>query len=286
MMITDSLVIDGGTAVFDHNGSNLIVGSSFTDDGGLVTANGGLLVMQLFGWLNLNGSADFSGGPTEGLITDGVMYVHGDFYAENGAFQASGGHVTIFEQMPRAITLSMPTSGAGSGADHFNDLQLSTQNAINVTSDIYVIGDVDDFFDGTSTTELFGDAGVSLFADGLQLGNGIAFNNLTLVLDDDINPLRSVDPQFDNAIFRDYSLVNATRFQIRHAGVSRTYQFNDIDFGSSASDAGAYVHAIDSDGPTPAALDMLFFYPSVTIPADAGDPARTIVENGAQVDYQ
>ncbi|HEX6589667.1 MAG TPA: Ig-like domain-containing protein [Longimicrobiales bacterium] len=288
MMIADSLVIDGFSALFDHNGSNLIVGNGSTLDGGLVTANGGLFVMKTFGYLSLNGDAHFAGGSTADLITDGLMYVRGDFYAENGAFQASGNHQTSFEGTPAPITIDMQWSGPRAGEDHFNHLHLATQNAINIASDVYVAGDLSDYFDGRSSTVLYGAADVSIVSDGWDLNSGITLNNVTLALDEDVNTLRPGTLNLDNVVFGSYDLTGATRLQMRHPGLSRTLQFNDVDFGPSQSYPGAYVHVFDSDGVSPDALGLLFYYPSyptIAPPADLNDPSRVIEENGATVSW-
>ena len=284
MAITDSLVVNAG-GVFDHNGANLIVGSSSTLDGGLVTVNGGVFVMKLQGWVTLNGDAHFAGGSTEGLITDGLMYVRGDFYAESGAFQASGNHTTSFEQTPGPITLKMPSAGPGTGADHFNHLHLATQNAIGIESDVYALGDLSDYFDGQSATVLHGAAGVSIVSDGWDLGSGITLNNVTLALDEEVNPGRAGALTLDNAVFADYGLTGATRLRIRHPGIPLTIQFNDVDFASSEADPGVFVHATDSDGATPDALSLLFYYPSYPTVGPPGDFSRVIMENGATYNW-
>jgi hypothetical protein len=285
MLIVDSLVVDGAGSVFDVNGTNLIVGSSFTNDGGLVTSNGGILASQIFGYLQLNGHAEFRGGDTEGRLTNGLFYFGGDFYAENGAFQASDAHESYFTGgASPAPTIRFATPGAASGSDHFGRLTIATGGDVNIASDVYALGDFDDGSDPTST--IIGSGVETIYSDGWDFSGGLIVREVTLELDDALDP----DTAGSTIIFGltfDAFPSGATRMRIRHPGLtgSATIQFDNVDFSTTESDPGLLVHAIDSDaaGVNPDVLDVLYYFAFVPEPTDFF--GRTLAEDGAQLSY-
>jgi hypothetical protein len=65
--------------------------------GNLVTSSGGRLSMtNSSGFITVDGSATFGGGPTTGLLTAGTAYFRGAFSASGAAYATSGTHVTQF----------------------------------------------------------------------------------------------------------------------------------------------------------------------------------------------
>ena len=281
--VTDSLTVDGGT--FDLNGQTLYVGDDFALDGALATVNGGVLVSRLPGFLTLRGSADFRGGTTDGLLTDGFFSLRGDFHAQDGAFQASGNHTTWFDFTSNNVKLSMPTGGPyRSGGDHFNHLGLSTGDTIQLSTDIWAVGDVQDNSDAPFTFVL--GEGTTLHADGYSITSGIAVSDVTLELDASIQPERDGGVAMSNVDFVRYGL-GGTRIRMIHPGLlgSATIQISGPDFALSEGDPGAYVEAIDSDGEAnPDTLNVeVYFARTGGEPSDIADPSRLVAENGAAI---
>ncbi|HUF12639.1 MAG TPA: Ig-like domain-containing protein [Longimicrobiales bacterium] len=266
------IIVDGTLDV----GSSLYVIGDFSTVGG---PGGGVLAMKTSGQLTVNGNAVFTGGVTDGLLTEGVLSVHGDFHAENGAFQASNNHTTMLVNSLRPITVSMPTGGAAIGSDHFNHVQLTTNDTIHAATDLWALGNLSDNPDAPGT--VLSGTGQTFHSDGWILSSGLTVDNVTLELDADVNPVFLGSVQMDNISFVDYS-TGVTRVRIRHPGLLRstTIQFNGIDFASSQPYPGAYAHAIDSDAGGDL-LDVLFFFDRVVQPNDISDPSRLLMEGGA-----
>jgi len=91
-----SLLISGGSSgsSLDVNGHTLVTTDLTTGGGG---ADPAVLIMQdPADTVIVTGDAEFGGGSTEGLLTEGVLELGGNFFHEQpGAFRATGNHRTI-----------------------------------------------------------------------------------------------------------------------------------------------------------------------------------------------
>lgn len=129
IIVNDALTVDGFTspANLDLNGHAATVNFAF------YAQNGGTLTMKNpADVLDVAGMAWFDGGDQTGLLTDGVIYVGGDFYAGtlSTAFVASGNHRVVFNgsgpQMADFDSPGPPPPGVG---QHFWDLE-ATNGAV------------------------------------------------------------------------------------------------------------------------------------------------------------
>jgi hypothetical protein len=117
---TSHVVVTDPGAALDLMGHTLQVGGNFT------TASGGVLVMRSAAdTLDVQGSATFDGGSTEGLLTAGVLQVGGYFAASAvsspQSFAASGSHKT---RLVGATTHTIALDTPGATAQRFNELEV------------------------------------------------------------------------------------------------------------------------------------------------------------------
>lgn len=131
------LLITGPTASLKVNGQGLVIA------GGLITQNGGSLIMTTAGdQVEVNGDALFDGGDESGLLTSGLLLLAGNFTqantTTNKSFVATGTHHTTFASANPTQTITF----ADSVTSFFNDLQLAGGSQAVVGSLVQVRGDL------------------------------------------------------------------------------------------------------------------------------------------------
>lgn len=244
----------------------------------LVMNSAGVLVMQdVEDVVTATGQALFFGGPTEGLLTNGVLRV-GARLASNSSgtgspqnsLSASGAHI-VRPIGAGPVELDLAFSDAGPGTSHLATLDLTgfggsvTLPNFNTT---YVTGRLIAGAGATLTTTNSGQlhtAGVSVSAltiDGVRLTIGAG----------DLD-------QFDNVSFNDFP-SNATQLTIAHPGNATPFQMSGLIFSSAPATGGAYISATDTDGPTGNTLVLNLLDAAPTSPG-----GFTTVANGAVINW-
>lgn len=278
--ITDSVLVDGPGAIFDPGNVSVEIGNATTRNGNLATVNGGVFAMLKNVSVTVNGPVDFNGGSTAGLLTAGTLVVRGDFTATGGAFQASGSHFTSFKpatfNLP-GMTIKMPDGGAGAGQDHFRDVGLYwwSNNPMTLASDVFATGAV--YTDSDSFATLDG-AGFRLVSDGWSFGGGITFRNVTVELDDALDPATPATVNVFGPVFGAYA-NDVTRMRISHPGSTNPLNLSNVDLSGSTGGSGLYLDVVDSDGPSPDALGVAVTFVNQPFDWDA----RRQASNGATI---
>lgn len=131
------LLITGFGATFNVNGNGLTIA------GGLITQNGGSLIMTNGAdQVEVNGDAVFDGGDESGLLSAGLLLLAGNFTqgntTTNKSFVATGSHHTTFASSNPTQTITF----ADSVTSFFNDLQVAFPSGVVINSLVQVRGDL------------------------------------------------------------------------------------------------------------------------------------------------
>ncbi len=151
--------------------------------GDLVTTGAGRLAMQDTNTtLHVSGNATFSGGSTDGLLTNGRLVLRGDFTQAGGsdeAFLAAAPHTTVFQgDANQAVSFANP--GLGAASSHFGDVELGGIEGgteIQLGSPVYLNGSlrIDSLAAGRT---LWSSAGRMVTSYGGRVKGGLTFNNV------------------------------------------------------------------------------------------------------------
>jgi hypothetical protein len=130
------------------NGRVMTVGDDFaTTSGGVFTMTNAADVLDVADDVNLDN------GNSVGRLTNGNMYVGGDFSVGANSFEAfspSGLHTVIFNGGPLQ-TVNMFYPGETTSTRHFQNVDIATATELRFLSDTYVLGTIDLSSTGTVT---------------------------------------------------------------------------------------------------------------------------------------
>jgi hypothetical protein len=192
--------------------------------------------------LDVQGDAEFFGGTTAGLLTDGALDLRGDFSQGGNAesFAASGAHATSFIGSSDQ-TVNFTNPGAAAGNSHFADLRLGQSGSVisvQLLSDVTAIGQLRNG-DG-SLRRLSAAAPRTLTSHGSDV-NGYQFLNVRWAVREGaaINAI-------DNVSFSAMDVAHPSYFDLeRNTGPVTT---GGMTFSSTPSGGGVYVRAADANG--------------------------------------
>ncbi|HXY68735.1 MAG TPA: hypothetical protein VEH62_04760, partial [Gemmatimonadales bacterium] len=183
-----------------YNGSLIVQGGTYTENtfgvtdsinGFLATQGTGILQMPLgtFGaTIVVRDSAVFAGGDETGQLVDGWLRINGGF-AQRGptatSFTATSGHTTVFGGAgPQAVTFANP----GASASTFGNLAieravggLSQSDGIQLGSNIFVAGTLQDTATASGVTDSIAGNGFTVNAGGIQTGSRFVLDDALLV---------------------------------------------------------------------------------------------------------
>jgi hypothetical protein len=196
-------------------------------NGNLTTFGAGTLRMTSgSGLLDVAGNADFAGGSTAGLLTDGTLRITGNFNQDGGtsteSFAASANHRTILEGLGGS-TVQFDNPGDTAATSHFHTLRLDESGDLSLLSDVYGIGPLVTI--GPTPPIVLG-GGHRLVFQGL--------NVFRLILDD--APLVSnfgLLQRFDDVTFQNYR--TNTPLTIIHPGQAAPFTMDGLAFGLPTS---------------------------------------------------
>jgi hypothetical protein len=180
--VTGNLTIDGASALaLTGNVTFPLVVA-----GDLVTTSAGVLQMRTAGTqVVVKGSASFGGGSTTGQLTQGTLYLAGNFSQSGNAasFATDSGFSTILNGSTAAgqqITFANP--GMGSGASHFMFLEdVNTAGPVTLNSNVFVNNSLAD--SNVTGESIVGTASTVLTTQSVYL-NGFKFTGAPLVVVD------------------------------------------------------------------------------------------------------
>jgi hypothetical protein len=152
---------------------------------------GGLTMTQVGAILTVRDSAIFAGATSAGFLTAGTLRLNGDFVqsaaTSTSSFQASGGHVTEFNNTARR-SLSMANPGTGAADSRFGRLMLVRAGgpvSVNLLTGVQAAAIVDtslgvaDTLSGTGLSVAADSTGAAGLTGGLR---NTVFNGPTLTL--------------------------------------------------------------------------------------------------------
>jgi hypothetical protein len=116
-------------------GFNLIVGSDF-----VTTGSGALAMTTSTAALTVTGNALFGGGNTNGLLTQGQIFVSGNFTQQGAtnSFASTGTTVTLVGSTAQTVGFANP----GSATSHFGNLTVGSAGEVTLLSDVTALGTV------------------------------------------------------------------------------------------------------------------------------------------------
>lgn len=241
IQVTDSLIVDGGElriGLPETEGQMAVLGVFRTQ------REGRLRMQDALGTLRVSGPAEFAGGPTAGLLTDGLLELFGEFVqSENAAaFSASGAHRTVIAGgFSMRVTFANP--GSGAAASHFAHLEVGPglETGIDLRSDAVV--------EGVLRRDL--DAGRRILSERMTLTVGgvditgnvdqpLRFENTMLVITDATDAMGMEYAQWDLMGPSDTYLTVDRR-------TGGSYTFDSIFFPANPPPTGFYVRTRGSD---------------------------------------
>jgi hypothetical protein len=214
--------------------------------------------------LDVVGNADFAGGSTAGLLTDGTLRVNGNFNQDGGtsteSFAASSNHRTILACPGTSVQFENP--GDTAGTSHFHTLRIDVPGDVSLLSDVYGIGPL---VTTGATPPIVVGGGHRLTFQGL--------NVFCLILDD--APLVSnlgLLQRFDNVTFQGYGAV--TPLTIINQGQAAPFTLDNLDFGMPTAAV-----LLAADDPVPAGTTGFALQLQLTrsLPADG---CRLVTSSG------
>ncbi len=293
--IQATVLVTGGThtlvgytnasaAVVVSSGAKVVFNGYQMNMGALTTATGGTIVMtNPSDYLRVSGPATFGGGSESGFLTQGTIYLQGNFVQGGGApdaFAASGSLRTMLAASP-----TINVAFANPGTSFFQDVQI-------YSSEMFLQSDVT--VNGTLATDAMP---VLLSATALGTTRKLTTSGLSqgaYPLDVQNVSLKFVpgtaNATFDNVTFGGYpALFNGIAFEIQRTG--GPYTFNNLFFANIAS-LGAGGRMLRNSGsanvilvsPTPGVSTAVFDATStgtVTWPAIAPVATVTVAPTSA-----
>ncbi len=231
--------------------------NTLTIGGNLNLLSAGVLVMQSTDdHVIVGGNAFFTGGATEGLLTAGILELHGNLTQANSgtgfpsnSFAPSGTHTTrLVGSGTQALDIF--NSGRGPGFSHFASLDLSQQTGtVNLTrfNTMYVDGVLISHGTGTGATLTTGD-GARLDAFSTDVSR-LRLSGVPLT----IGAGSVID--FSGVTFLTYP-GNVTQLTVAGPGIAAPIVLSGLTFNSVPAPNNYYIEASDTDGPTPNALTV------------------------------
>jgi hypothetical protein len=135
LLIAGDLNITGIPAHFDVNGFDLTVSNDM-----VLSTSGTMQMTNAAGSVSVGGTTVFDGGPLNGLMTAGTLFVQGNFVQSNGSstnsFRANGMTTVFNGTAQQTITFS------DSLLSFFDDLDLDNTSGILMASLVRVTGDL------------------------------------------------------------------------------------------------------------------------------------------------
>lgn len=242
----------GGDLVVSGNGFLNTEMTDVTVGGNFRTQDQGVLMMMYdssYDILRVAGDVEFGGGSTAGWLTEGEIYVGGNFtqLATNDpeSFHAGGGFYfgVFFEDTPtRTIFFETPGIGVGAKFSHFEDVTFRTNGTVTLNSDIYAHANLisSAFFNPT----LVGN-GNKLAVGGVSVGRMVLDRVLFEANGTPTFPSNGSFVRFDDVSFVNYN-PGDIQFTIIDPGGVSPYTLNNIIFGTTPT-TGFYMDVTDSD---------------------------------------
>ena len=240
MTLVGRTIFDGYVSVGDYAYTPItfdVNGQVATINGGFSTFYGGRLKMTSpTGDLSVCCNLFFTGGSTDGLLTDGILRVTGNFTGSGAAFSATGNHKTIVSS-PGGFgnSISFDTPGSTSLTGHFGILQLSdTVHSTTLSSDVYAVTKLATLGTGSPVT-LVG-AATTLHAPTAVSTNPLVFSRVRLHLYN-----ASASTVLSNATFQNFtSTAFETQLTVEGAG---TIAMSSLLFSTSVANTYNYLFA-------------------------------------------
>ncbi len=243
MTLIGRTIFDGYVSVGDYVYTPItfdVNGQTATMNAGFSTYYGGRLKMtNAAGVLNLRGGASFTGGSTDGLLTDGTLRIDSTFYASAAAFAATGNHTTIVSSMGSASnSIRFDGPGATNTLGHFGILHFadSTHNTF-LKSDVWAV---------TKLTSAVTSPSINIYRDGAYPAATAASLHVA-----DVNST---------------GLLNFVRVALDVYDVKATSAFSNAWFQGFTATANEVQLAVTSTSATPISVNMSalnFLTPSV-----------------------
>ncbi len=263
----------GGDLVVSGNGLLNTEMTDVTVGGNFRTQDNGVLMMMYdssYDILRVTGDVEFGGGSTAGLLTEGEMYVGGNFTQlgtnDPESFHAGGGSFfdVYFEDTPtRTIFFETPGIGIGVPLSHFEDVGFLTNGTVTLNSDVFAHGNLNSSVSWNPTLAGNGNklAAGGAFVDGMTLDNVLLELNGTPTF-----PSNGTLSRFDNVTFQNYNTTDV-QFTILHPGAVSAFELTNLRFLTTPTGAGRYLSMEDSD---PLDANVLTVYLTNPLPNDPG----------------
>ena len=251
--LTNNLFVNAATKLI-VNGHQLSIGGNLTvttsdaaGDGLILThANDRVTVGAnvLFTTLPNHGSATSSGNFAEGLLR-----VRGNFTqtrvgssASTGSFISTGTKVIFDGGGTQTVVFNEP----GANQSRFQDVgfENTSPNSVNLSSTIIINGQMQS--PGHVTTVVNGANNIVTVNGGLDV-EGLILDKVTLTVNNG-----QID-RFNHVVFRNYA-TSATRMTINHTDMNAVFAGLDFEVPPTG---GKYIIANDTDGGTPATLNII-----------------------------
>ncbi len=194
------MIVDGGVLIV---GLGAIADSARLQvNGPFTTVNGGRLQMtNPLARARINGTATFSGGTTDGILTAGTLIFSGDFLQTGGAtdaFAPSGAHESVFStEGEQRVGFANP--GWTAGTSHFNELRIQQAPGSRITtqSTVYVQRQLRESMGDTATIRTETASNDSILVNGLDV-TGIRFVRTRVVVRESAAITAMDDMTFDS----------------------------------------------------------------------------------------
>lgn len=227
---------------FDVNGQVASMNAGFS------TYYGGRLKMtNAAGDLSIRGGSSFTGGSTDGLLTDGTLRIDSTFYASGAAFAATGNHTTIVSSMGAASnSIKFDVPGATNTTGHFGILHFAdaTHNTF-LKSDMWAV---------TKLTSAVTGPSINIYRDGAYPAATAAFLHVADVNSTGkLNFIRVALDVYDakntsalsNAWFQSFTpTVGETQLTISSLSATPvTMAISALNFWTASANTWLYLHA-------------------------------------------
>lgn len=273
LTITDALFVRGS---INPDANSLTIG------GNLSLLSAGVLIMQSpEDFVSVGGNAFFTGGATQGLLTNGTLELHGNLVQANSG---TGNPANSFGPSPTHVTrlvgsglqdIDIFNTGRGAGFSHFGTLDLTGQT-----------GTVN--FSRFNTVFVDGD----LISNGAGLGALITTDNNARLDAADVAVTRlrvqglpltigSTGGGVLSGVTFDGFLSNVTQLTVTSAGSAEPVVLSGLTFNVQPTTGSYYVEANDADGATPDALTVHVIASSPAAPS----PTLFNATNGAVIGW-
>jgi hypothetical protein len=213
--VTGNLTVTAPNTSSIATAASLVLNDQRLDVGGTAFYNHGRLISTLAGdTLSVAGNytvqGTFGGASTNGVMTDGVLKIGGNFTQTGAAlsFAASAGHKSLFNgTVAQTINFEDP-SATGSRFGILEITNTAGASAITMATNVFALGQV---VVGAGVTPTISAGGNTLTVGGFNV-NGVIFDNMPLVL---VNG--SVWTLLDNFVFQNMASA-AIQLDIRRDG--------------------------------------------------------------------